>query len=180
MNDVEKLYNILMDDNVVTSINENLGTLLLLIPELKKTIGFEHKHPHHHLDVWDHTLCALSQSIKDFDVRLTLLLHDIGKPLSYQEIGEIRHFKNHPNVSEEMSKSILTRLGFNDLYTKKICYLVRKHDDPITEQAIKNYPKLTNKMFEIQRCDVLAHHPEKLEKRIIYLEKIKKKMSKSV
>ena len=30
-----------------------------VIPELKNTIGFEHKHPHHHLDVWQHTLEVL-------------------------------------------------------------------------------------------------------------------------
>ena len=53
-------------------------------------IGFEHKHPHHHLDVWNHTLLALSYSPKDFDIRLVLLLHDIGKPHSYQD-EEIRH-----------------------------------------------------------------------------------------
>ena len=75
-------------------------------------IGFEHNHPHHHLDVWNHTLYALSLSENNFDIRLSLLLHDIGKPFSYQD-DEIRHFHNHPYVSFIMSKSILSRLGFN-------------------------------------------------------------------
>ena len=46
---------ILMEDDIVKSINNNLEELLLLIPEIKYMIGFEHKHPHHHLDVWEHT-----------------------------------------------------------------------------------------------------------------------------
>lgn len=176
MNNIEIMYDILMNDNVVESINENLGTILMLIPELKPTIGFEHKHPHHHLDVWDHTLYALGQSIKDFDVRLTLLLHDIGKPHSYQEKDGIRHFKGHPKESKKMTKKILKRLGFNNLYNKKICYLVGKHDEPITNKDINKYPELTNKRFEIQRCDALAHHPDKLEKRINYLNYIREKI----
>ena len=178
--DIEKIYDILMDDNVVNKINENLGTLLMLIPELKPIIGFEHRHPHHHLDVWDHTLCALSNSIKDFDIRLVLLLHDIGKPFSYQEKEGIRHYKNHPKVSKEISKRILKRLEFKDTYIEEICNLIEKHDDIISNDDITNYPEQTNKLFEIQRCDALAHHPEKLEKRIKYLEKVKNKMSKSV
>ena len=87
------LYDILMADNIVESINENLDYLLQIIPEIKYMIGFDHKHPHHHLDVWKHTLLALSNSQQIFDVRLTLLLHDIGKPFSYQTDGEIRHYK---------------------------------------------------------------------------------------
>ena len=97
------LKEILSEDDVVTSINNNMDYLLYVIPEINNMIGFDHKHPHHHLDVWDHTLLALSLSKNDFDVRLVLLLHDIGKPFSYQE-GEVRHFKNHPMVSAKMSE----------------------------------------------------------------------------
>lgn len=45
------LYNILMADDIVKSVNENLDYLLQTIPEIKYMIGFDHKHPHHHLDV---------------------------------------------------------------------------------------------------------------------------------
>jgi len=176
MNDVEKIYDILMNENVVPTINENLGSLLLLIPELKQTIGFNQKNKHHHLDVWDHTMYALSQSIQDFDVRLVLLLHDISKPICNQKDGEILHFKGHPKKSKEMSEIILQRLGFEDSYIKKICYLIEKHDEPLTNKEIDKYPNLSIKRFEIQRCDALAHHPDKLEKRIEYVEKIGKKI----
>ena len=104
----EKLEEILLEDDIVTSINNNLDFLLNIIPELRFMIGFQHKHPHHHLDVWNHTLLALSLSKKDYDIRLSLLLHDIGKPFSFQE-GEIRHFYNHPLVSYKMSTIILER-----------------------------------------------------------------------
>ena len=47
------------------------------------------------------------------------LLHDIGKPFSYQD-EEVRHFRNHAKVSANISKEILHRLGFNDDYIKYI------------------------------------------------------------
>lgn len=169
------LYEILTSDDVVSSIKENLDYILELIPEIKNMIGFEHKHPHHHLDVWDHTLLALSLSENDFEIRLCLLLHDIGKPFSYQE-GEIRHFKGHPKVSSEISKDILIRLKFDKQFIDEICYLIEFHDTPITENDIKSNYELSFKLYKIQYCDALAHNPNKLEKRKEYLVKIKKKL----
>ena len=146
--------------------------------EIKNMIGFEHNHPHHHLDVWNHTLYALSLSENNFDIRLSLLLHDIGKPFSYQE-GEVRHFHNHPYVSATMTKTILTRLGFINEYINKICYLIKKHDTPITKEDIENNIDLEYMRYKIQECDALAHHPEKLEKRKKYLESTKKLILKN-
>lgn len=127
------------------------------------------------MDVWEHTLYALSLSKNDFDVRLCLLLHDIGKPFSYQE-GEIIHFRNHPIVSSKMSEIILKRLEYSEEYIKYICYLILNHDNRIKEKQINDNYELCLKLFEIQRCDALAHNPNKLEKRMKYLDEINKKL----
>jgi tRNA nucleotidyltransferase (CCA-adding enzyme) len=178
MKDIEFIYNVLMSDDVENTIKENQEELLKIIPELKDEIGFDHKHPHHHLDVWNHTLLALSMSIKDFDIRLALLLHDIGKPFSYQEEEGIRHFEGHPDVSEKITKKVLKRIGVKNNKIKEICYLIKYHDLPITEKDLSKMPELSLKRYEIQRCDALAHHPDKLEKRIKYLNEVKEKIKK--
>ena len=46
-----RLYDILLTDDIVKSINDNMDYLLSIIPEVKYMIGFEHRHTHHHLDV---------------------------------------------------------------------------------------------------------------------------------
>ena len=70
-------------------------------------IGFEHRHPHHHLDVWDHTLEVVKNiTSQDLELKMAALLHDIGKPFSYQD-EEVRHFHGHPEVSSKMSENIL-------------------------------------------------------------------------
>ena len=171
MNNKDKLRKILMSDDVVESINNNLDILLEIIPELKDMIGFKHNHPHHHLDVWNHTLLALSMSDSIFDIRLCLLLHDIGKPHSYQD-GEIRHFKGHPVISSTISNKILIRLGYDSEYINEMCYLIENHDNLITKEDINTNYSICLKIFCIQYCDALAHNPEKLEKRIIYLKQV--------
>ena len=168
-----QLEEILTSNNIIEEINNNLDELLKLIPELKYMMFFEHKHPHHHLDVWEHTLYALSLSENDFEIRLCLLLHDIGKPFSYQE-GKIRHYKGHALESAIMTNDILHRLGYNNEFNEKICYLIEKHDTPISKQDIIDNYDLSVKRYKIQVCDALAHNPAKLKNRIKYLNKTKK------
>lgn len=160
---------ILKNDNITKGINDNIDVLLYMIPEIKDMIGFPHNHPDHHLDVWNHTLLALSLSENDFDIRLCLLIHDIGKPHSYQD-NKVRNFKNHQLKSSEMAKNILNRLEYDEDYIKKICYLIENHDSVITKDDIENNYELAKKRFLIQYCDALAHNPKKLEKRIKYLK----------
>lgn len=167
------LINLLSKENIVKSIKENFERLVETIPEIKNMVGFEHNHPHHHLNVWDHTLYALSLAPNDYETRLVLLLHDIGKPVCYQEEDNgIRHFKGHAEKSAQISKNILARIGFEYNYAMKICKLIKLHDTPLTEQEILDSPKLSHTRFIVQKCDALAHNPEKNEKRLKYLEKI--------
>lgn len=159
-----------------SAINNNLELLLSIIPELESMMGFEHKHPHHHLDVWDHTLLALSRAPKDMEIRLVLLLHDIGKPFSYQE-GEIRHFKGHPVVSSMMSKVILTRLNYTKQDIEELTTLIKDHDNLISDLDIRSDIEYCKKKFKVQFCDALAHNPLKLEKIITYLLEVNEKIN---
>ena len=141
------LKQILISDDVVESINDNIETLFSLIPELQPTVDFPHNHPHHHLDVWQHTLLALSMAPNDFEVRLSLLLHDIGKPFCYQD-EEVRHFRGHPQKSAEMSEPILERLGFTKEENNRYLYIIGNHDTKISNletpsdnQTLENFFK---------------------------------------
>lgn len=167
------LEEILMCDNIEESLNYNLDDILDFVPELLFSLNFDQKHPHHHKTVWGHTVLALSKSSKDFEVRLSLLFHDIGKPFSYQE-GEVRHFDGHASASALITEKVLTRLGYPEEFINRIVYLVRYHDTRISKLMYENNPELILKLYKIQNCDALAHHPEHLEKRKLYLEKTKK------
>lgn len=171
-NNIVFLRKILLSDNVSESINQNLEQLLELIPEIKHMIGFEHNHPHHHLDVWNHVLLALENSENDFEIRLTLLLHDIGKPFSHQD-EEVRHFKGHATMSSIMALFILQRIKFDPELIKRIDYLIKYHDEPIlTSEINDNNRNLEIKRLKVQYADAKAHAPDKVKKRILLLDKI--------
>ena len=172
-NQRDVLKTILTSSDVITDIRENLDIMLTIIPEIEPMIGFEHQHPYHHLDVWEHTLLAVSLAPdEEFDTRLALLLHDIGKPHSWSQDGNIRHFYGHAAVSEQISRNVFERLGFSKGYITEMCEIIRSHDDPITERDIELNRELAIKTFKVQICDCLAHNPEKYGKRLSYLAQV--------
>lgn len=173
------LEDILINEDIVLSINHNLNKLVELIPELKLMFNFLHNHPHHHLDVWNHTLLALSFAENNFVIRLTLLLHDIGKPLCFTEKDGIRHFHGHPEMSSKLAEKILYRLGYDRQLISLVCYLIRYHDTPILESDIKNDREKSELRYKVQYCDAYAHNPEKLEKRIAYLNMVQEMFNRN-
>ncbi len=168
------LEEILVSDHV----NDYQKQILEFIPELKPCVDFQQRHPHHHLDVWDHTMLGISLAPKDFEIRLVLLLHDIGKPFSYQVDGEVYHYKGHAQKSREMAEPILRRFFHSEEFIQEVLYLIEEHDTELTpEEVIRDYD-LSYKKYMVQKCDALAHHPTKLEKRKRYLERTKEYFKK--
>lgn len=159
------------------TLQENQESIWKYIPELKSMVGFEHRHPHHNLDVWKHTLAVLRNLNDESDIELKMagLLHDIGKPFSYQD-DEIRHFHGHPEVSKEISMKILTRLGYSEDFIGNVCYLVLKHDTPIETEHLDNSYEMVKKLLTLQYADAKAHHPDKIKKRIDFLDSISKQL----
>lgn len=75
-----------------------------------------------------------------------------------------------------MSYAILNKLHFDKNFIYEVCYLIGNHDTAINDEDIKNNYELSYKRYLIQYCDALAHNPNTLEKRKIYLDEINKKL----
>lgn len=176
----EDLEKFLLQDNIQEEMIAHEQEIGERFPDIKKCIGFPQNNANHHLDVYRHTALALSFCNKSIDLRLALFLHDIGKPVCYQdEKNGVRHFRGHPEASTRIAKKILTELNYDEKYIKKILCYIRNHDDIITKANINTkinligYKRL-GKLLKIQECDAKAHHPFKVEKRLAYLAEIKK------
>jgi len=170
----EQLNSYLLKNTPSKDLTENIEFLTKEIPSIKKMIDFPQNPPHHHLDVWKHTLLALDNSEKDLEIRMALLFHDIGKPVCYVDDEEkIRHFKGHEKESAYLAYINLKRLGYPQEFIDNIIYLVRLHDTAIEiEEVTKDSLPLEIKRLKIQYADALAHHPKKVEERVKVLNEI--------
>lgn len=103
-----------------------LGLLQPFLPELIEGVGLE-QNDHHAYTVWEHTLRAVAETPPSLHLRLTALLHDIGKPRSLSIEDGRRHFYGHERVGAEMAGAILERLRYDKATVARITHLVRHH-----------------------------------------------------
>ena len=176
------IENILVPDsgNIdMQTLNKNKKLMFKIIPELQEEDGFDQKSPWHIYDVWEHTAVATSNSEPDNEVRTALLLHDIGKPSSYQDDGDVRHFNGHAEKSAEIAEGILKRLGYKDQQVERICYLIKNHSTVIDTKSVnENNIELTKKLLEVQYCDANAYNPEYSGRATKRLDEIKTELDK--
>lgn len=126
----------------------NCGLLKEILPEVEIAFEFSQKSPkrHHVVDVGTHLFHSLRYCpSKDKLIRLAALLHDVGKPATFQkdEKTGIITFYNHDIVGAGITKTILKKLKFPKKDADKVIKLVRWHlfsvDEKQTDSAIKRF-----------------------------------------
>ena len=174
MLDINIIFNILLSDNISLYENE----LFELIPELMYEKGFEQKSEWHCFDVWEHTLATINACDMNPVDRLVMLLHDIGKPFSFQDDGNIRHFKGHAKKSAEIAKIVLDRFNINNEIKNTLLKLIEYHSCRIDVDDINiNNVKFYNRLLKIQMCDAKGYEEEHSKKIMEQLNHTQKKIN---
>jgi len=109
---------------------QNSGLLPYVVPELQKTVREEQSGPYHDKDVFEHTMKVLDSIPEDLVLRLSALLHDIGKPATKTIVDDVAHFFGHEAVGAEMTRAILRRLKFPKEIIDQVSFLVANHMRP--------------------------------------------------
>lgn len=103
------------------------GLLNHIIPELKMGKNMDQS-GHHKTDVWTHSLDALATCpSNDPVVRLATLIHDIGKPDTYDKKDQEISFYNHEVLGARIASKIAKRLRLSKKDVQRVFILVRYH-----------------------------------------------------
>lgn len=164
----EEFCKLICGVGAVRILREYHDVIAEFIPELKACVGFEQNSKYHQYDVFEHSLRALEQcKTDDLITRLSILLHDIGKPLTYTEDERGGHFSGHAARGVKLTEKIMRRLRFDNETLETVTRFVERHDIPIEaeEKAVKRLMRHMSeenilRLMEIKRCDRLAHAPE--------------------
>lgn len=136
-------------------------------PEILTMVDFPQNNVHHCYDVWEHTLHALEAVPPEPELRLAMLLHDIGKPKCFTQDAEGNgHFRGHPAVSAAMAEEMLRRLRADNATRETVVRLVSWHDRniPRTDAGVaKALGELgeqdLRRLLWVKRADNLAQAP---------------------
>ena len=125
---------------------EKLALIDHILPEIRPSMGCEQGGAHAY-DVYEHLLRTLQAAAdKDFstEMRLSALLHDIGKPASRRTGGKHKTytFYGHEVIGAKMTREIMKRLKMDRETSQVVEKLVRWHmffsdPDEITLSAVR-------------------------------------------
>jgi poly(A) polymerase len=134
-------------------------------PELQKMSGVpHHKDYHPEGNGWEHTLETFKyRKGHDPVLSMSLLLHDIGKPVS--ESTPERAFDGHAELGSEVAARFLSRLGFDPTWIREVTFLVRYHMMPAALKQLPIYRSerimdspLFPRLLELYRADLSASY----------------------
>ena len=127
-----------------------------------------------------HTLAALKQTDADKVLRLTMLLHDTGKPecCVCGPDGRVT-YPDHAAKGEAAAGKVLRRLRSDRDTEDKVRRLIRFHSvlpeaRPAAVRALAHQigPDLFDMWLKVKRADTLAHDPETARSRIRKVEEV--------
>ena len=150
-------------------------------PELGPLITLEQNTPWHCWGGWEHTVRTVEAAPADRTLRLTMLLHDIGKPgcKSTDENG-IDHFCGHPAAGAELADRMLRTLKFDNRTRERVVMLVKHHDVqlPPQDRVIRRWlnrlgPEAFFQLLEVKRADGMGQSRALAKDRLIQLDEMR-------
>ena len=168
----DELVKIMADPHRVQGLDllDQSGLLPNILPEITRMHGCEQPPQFHpEGDVYVHTRLMLSLLPADASplLALSVLLHDIGKPVTYSfdEVDRRIRFNGHDQVGAEMAAEIMTRLRFSNEEIDTVVEAIRNHmvfkDTPNMRPAkLRRFMGRQNFPLELElhRVDCLGSH----------------------
>ncbi len=183
-----KLLNNISEERIITEFNKLLcgvsaryilnrykKIFAVFIPEIEVMFNFDQKNPHHNKTLWKHTTKSIDKIEPNLALRLTMLFHDIGKPLAqeYDEVKGICHYIGHNTFSVAIAENIMKRLKYSNELIETVKTLILYHDVRFSDNK-KHIKRLLSKIGEdnfklllkVQRADILAQSNYQIEEKL--------------
>ena len=150
------------------------GITRAVFPEFDAMMETPQNTPYHCYNVGDHSLIAMQNIRSDKVLRLAMLLHDVGKPMTRttDELGS-DHFRGHSQAEADKAVEIMRRLKLDNDTIDKVRTLVLYHDWFMTgsEKEIRHALNAVGKEFfpllmEVQFADTMAKSEYRRQERL--------------
>jgi len=172
----EEFNKILICNPRKLDILKDCEILEFIISKISNSYNFNQNNPYHTYDLYNHTIVATEAIDPVLHLRLTMLLHDLGKTKTRttDESG-ISHYYSHAKESVKMAQYMLQEMKYDNDTINKVITLIQYHDCTLASKlSIKRMlnkigEKLLRDLIKVQRSDILAQNPVYSEERLTTL-----------
>ena len=175
-----ELCRLLAGQNVGEVLRQYPEVFCQFWPQLGPLIALEQNTPWHCWGGWEHTIHAVEAAPADAVLRLTMLLHDIGKPgCKSTDEGGTDHFFGHADAGARLADEMLRALKFDNRTRERVTVLVKRHDMqiPCQEKYVRRWLNRLGaegffQLLEVKRADSMGQAYEQVEGRLAELERL--------
>lgn len=166
-----ELSKLLCGKNVLNVLDEFRQVIGVIIPQLIPSFNCAQNTPWHTYTVYEHIIHSVDFAPCDPVIRLTMLLHDIGKPSVKRTDENGRdHFKTHADAGEKIAAEVLSKLKVSNNIYNKVTTLIKYHQsvENVNDVKIKHWfnkigEEYTLSLFDVRIADLKAHNLGKKE-----------------
>ncbi len=175
-----ELNKILLSPYVAKGLDDlyTLGCFAYFMPEICHTVGFEQHNPYHCYDVFGHLRESVAAIEPDLVLRLTMLLHDIGKPFVWCSCyGDSDCFPGHEAISAKLAEAILSRLCYDKATQREVVKLVKHHTYMLHPEAENVRRALAffgeaslRRLLKVKEADLRAQKVSVMENNTLFMD----------
>lgn len=166
----DEFNRILLSDHPIRGMELLLanGLLAHVLPEAMPMVNFDQHNKNHDKDVFQHALAVVEASPARLKVRLAALFHDIGKPATFTQGDDgVGHFYGHHLKGQEITRSSLERLKYDNRTIEDVTILVGAHMTRFAGFKDANLKKLISQvgkdnlpdLYDLQKADIMGSAP---------------------
>ena len=143
---------------------EETGLLEIILPELYSCKAIEGE-GYHKENLLEHQILALEEAMRlhaPLSVKISALLHDIGKVKAERRIGDKSTYYSHEIIGSEMASNIMTRLKSSNKDRDEVALLIREHmvqytsswsDGAVRRLIVRVGKGNLDNLFLLRECD---------------------------
>ena len=156
------------------------GITKVVLPEFDAQMEALQNNAHHRISVGEHTIRTLCACEPDRILRITMLLHDSGKPVC-QTIDEngVFHYHGHAAPGAEIAQKVLRRLKYDKATERVVVHLIRNHSlyPEQTEEGVRRAVVLLGEdlfdlFLKVKRADIGGQNPEVQDWKYRYMDEV--------
>ena len=143
---------------------EEAGLLEIILPELYSCKAIEGE-GYHRENLLEHQILALEEALRlhaPLTVKISALLHDIGKVKAERRIGDKSIYYSHEIIGSEMASNIMTRMKSSNKDRDEVALLIREHmvqytsswsDGAVRRLIVRVGKDNLDNLFLLRECD---------------------------
>ena len=153
-----------------------------VLPEFDAMMDAVQNNAHHRITVGEHTIRTMCACESDRILRLTMLLHDSGKPVC-QTLDErgVFHYHGHAAPGAQIAGRVMERLKYDKAAQRVVVHLIRCHSlyPELTEEGVRRAVVLLGedqfeRFLKVKRADISGQNPEVQAQKFRYMDEVER------